>query len=62
QHTSGRYQPSYKVYNIELIGLPFVPSKIVVDDIESEVSFQVEDRGVYSVKVPAAFEEIRFLS
>jgi alpha-glucosidase len=62
QHASGRFQPTYKSYRIELIGLTFIPSKIVVDDIQSDISFEVDEKGGYSVQVPAGFEEIRFLT
>ena len=58
QNVVGKYQPEYDRYELELIGLPFEPKKIFLDDIESGVYFQPTDHGSYIVSIPPSFENL----
>lgn len=61
QHVTGKFTPEYDTCRLELIGLPFVPSSMRVDEIASEGAFEELPNGGYVINVPLGFEEIRIL-
>ena len=58
QHVRGKFDPSYEKCLLEFIGLPFEPSRITIDDIASEASFERTEKGSYTIQVPIGFEEV----
>lgn len=58
QYVRGRFTPSYSRYRVELIGLPFVPTRIELDDIASKAEFTRTEQGTYLITVPSGFEQM----
>ncbi|MEM9024695.1 MAG: TIM-barrel domain-containing protein, partial [Bacteroidota bacterium] len=59
QNITGKYQPEYHSYTLELIGLPFEPKQLYLDEIATEGAFTRTESGSYQVKVPDSFEYLR---
>ncbi|MEY2923472.1 MAG: hypothetical protein RLZZ337_12 [Bacteroidota bacterium] len=63
QHNTGKFIPDYQTYEMHLVGLPFIPSKLLIDDEEREAEFKLDtENGSYSVDVPAGFEVVKILA
>ncbi|MDP4686776.1 MAG: glycoside hydrolase family 31 protein [Salibacteraceae bacterium] len=59
QSITGKFSPSYSTYHLQLIGLPFEPRKVFIDEIESEGAFELAADGSYNVIVPTGFELLK---
>jgi alpha-glucosidase len=58
QAYSGKFTPDYKVYKLKFVGLPFVPTKLWIDDVEAEAKFSQED-GFWATEVPESFDVVK---
>jgi len=59
QHVSGKYKPTYQEYKLELIGLPFEPQTMHIDDHEVAPRFEKQDDGTYHVIVGSEFATVK---
>ncbi|MCB9232001.1 MAG: glycoside hydrolase family 31 protein [Bacteroidia bacterium] len=59
QNVRGKFRESYEIYEIHLVGLPFVPSKVSLDDLEIEVDFHQGENGHWVVEVPRQFDVLK---
>lgn len=61
QYIEGMYTPRYETYEMKLIGLPFTPSKIVIDDKIYEGNISFDERNRLKFKVNKNFKHIQVL-
>ena len=59
QSIEGLFTPRYETYDIKLIGLPFKPTKIVVDGKDHVGSFEFDDLKRVRLKVSKHFRNIQ---
>ncbi|MCH2199919.1 MAG: glycoside hydrolase family 31 protein [Flavobacteriales bacterium] len=59
QHVSGKFKTTYQEYQLELIGLPFEPKTLKIDDYEVAAKFEKQADGSYHVIVGHEFASIK---
>ncbi|MFD2160977.1 glycoside hydrolase family 31 protein [Paradesertivirga mongoliensis] len=61
QSSEGLYTPRYETYELKLIGLPFQPSKLIIDGKEQQQSLNFDELKRVVVKANKNFKEIQVL-
>ncbi|MGV3508256.1 MAG: DUF5110 domain-containing protein, partial [Sphingobacteriaceae bacterium] len=62
QSSEGLYTPNYETYELKLIGLPFQPSKVLVDGKEQQnLSLNFDELKRVVIKANKNFKEIQVL-
>jgi alpha-glucosidase len=61
QSSEGLYTPRYETYELKLIGLPFQPSKLIIDGREQLQSLSFDELKRVIVKANKNFKEIQVL-
>lgn len=59
QHITGKFRPEYQTYLLQLIGLPFTPTHVTLDDKEIPADFQPCGENCWQVEVPVGFESVK---
>ena len=59
QSTEGLFTPRYETYELKLIGLPFKPSKIIIDNKEYIGDLAFDELNRIRIKVSKHFKQIQ---
>jgi alpha-glucosidase len=62
QSVEGLFTPRYETYELKLICLPFIPSKVIIDGKEYEGSLTVDDLKRIRIRANKNFRHIQVLS
>jgi len=62
QFSEGLYTPRYETYDLKLIGLPFLPTRIIVDGKEQRIEVEFDSLKRVRIKANKNFKEIQVLS
>lgn len=62
QFSEGLYTPRYETYDLKLIGLPFLPTRVIVDGKEQNVELEFDALKRVRIKANKNFKEIQVLS
>ena len=61
QFSEGLYTPRYEIYELKLIGLPFLPSKVLVDGKELKQDFVFDELKRVIIRANKNFKEIQVI-
>jgi alpha-glucosidase len=61
QSSEGLYTPRYETYELKLIGLPFRPSKLIIDGKEQQQKLNFDELTRVVIKANKNFKEIHVL-
>ena len=56
QHISGKFEPDYDKYDFQLVGLPFEPVNVLLDDVEVNTTICKMSDSHWEILVPKNFE------
>ena len=59
QYSEGLYTPRYEIYELKLIGLPFLPSRVTVDGKELKQDFVFDELRRVIIRANKNFKEIQ---
>ncbi|MCU0322867.1 MAG: DUF5110 domain-containing protein, partial [Chitinophagaceae bacterium] len=59
QHISGKFEPEYKEYELQLIGLPFEPVQVFLDDVLVNTTICKLSETHWEILVPKNFEVLK---
>lgn len=62
QFSEGLYTPRYETYDLKLIGLPFLPKRVIIDGKEQNVELEFDALKRVRIKANKNFKEIQVLS
>jgi len=62
QFSEGLYTPRYETYDLKLIGLPFLPTRVIIDGKEQNVELEFDALKRVRIKANKNFKEIQVLS
>lgn len=62
QSSEGLYTPRYETYDLKLIGLPFLPKRVIIDGKEQNVELEFDALKRVRIKANKNFKEIQVLS
>jgi len=62
QFSEGLYTPRYETYDLKLIGLPFLPTRVIIDGKEQSVELEFDALKRVRIKANKNFKEIQVLS
>lgn len=62
QFSEGLYTPRYETYDLKLIGLPFLPTRIIIDGKEQSIELEFDSLKRVRIKANKNFKEIQVLS
>ena len=61
QSVEGLFTPRYETYELKLIGLPFLPTKVLVDNKEYVGALAFDDLKRVRIKVTKHFRQIQII-
>jgi alpha-glucosidase len=61
QGSEGLYTPRYETYELKLIGLPFLPTKLIIDGKEQQQKLNFDELTRVVIKANKNFKEIQVL-
>ena len=61
QFSEGLYTPRYETYDLKFIGLPFLPTRIIIDGREQQVELEFDALKRVRIKANKNFKEIQVL-
>ncbi|WP_069661032.1 glycoside hydrolase family 31 protein [Arcticibacter eurypsychrophilus] len=61
QFSEGLYTPRYETYDIKFIGLPFLPTRVIIDGREQKVELEFDALKRVRIKANKNFKEIQVL-
>ncbi|PRY55387.1 alpha-glucosidase [Arcticibacter pallidicorallinus] len=62
QFSEGLYTPRYETYDLKLIGLPFLPTRVIIDGKEQQVELEFDALKRVRINANKNFKEIQVLS
>lgn len=62
QFSEGLYTPRYETYDLKLIGLPFLPTRVIIDGKEQKLELEFDALKRVRIKANKNFKEIQVLS
>ena len=62
QTIEGLFTPRYETYDLKIIGLPFAPSKVLIDGREFTDNLEIDDLKRLRIKSSKSFKRIEILA
>jgi alpha-glucosidase len=62
QTIEGLFTPRYETYDLKIIGLPFAPSKVLIDGREFTDNLELDDLKRLRIKSSKSFKRIEILA
>jgi alpha-glucosidase len=61
QHINGKYEPDYDKYDLQLVGLPFEPVSVLLDDVPVNTNICKISDTHFEILVPRNFEVLKIV-
>ncbi|WP_395627254.1 TIM-barrel domain-containing protein [Daejeonella sp.] len=62
QSSVGLFNPHYNIYDLKIIGLPFIPQKVLIDGVEYQEILGFDDRKQFRIKCTKSFKRIEIIA